>query len=217
MTGDEKSSFKGADRKITVSVSSSEEIVQDTAGVADIKAKDVTQDSEARSPFSRAESRVLAVVETEENSLEESAGIEASKGTLKLLNGSAELIKVSVEKVIVVIDESQIKGDNKSEASQINISSTAFFESGELVSQSNDVSGGSFTGNEVNEGSVGLGEAGSSEFSIGRKVALSEESVGNNVLVILTLDDVAEIVLAEHAGLFGGKEVLDIDTKASRC
>ncbi len=216
MAGDEKSSFKLTDRKITVGISSSEEIVQDTAGVANVKAKDVTQDSEARSPFSRAEVRVLAVVETEENSLEEGAGIEASESALKLLDGSTELIKISIEKVIVVINESQIKGNNESESSQIDVVSTTFFESSELVSKGNNVSGSSFTGNEVNEGSIGLGEAGSSELSVGGKIALSEESVGNNILVILTLDDVAEIVLAEHAGFLGGKEILDIDTKASR-
>lgn len=216
MTGDEKSSFKLTDRKITVGISSSEEIVQDTAGIANVKAKDVTQDSEARSPFSGAESRVLGVIETEENSLEEGAGIEAAESALKLLDGSTELIKVTIEKVIVVIDELQIKGNNESETSQIDVVSTTFFESSELVSKGNNFSRGSFAGNEVNERGIGLGEADSSELSVGGKIALSEESVGNNVLVILTLDNVTEIVLAEHAGFFGGKEILDIDTKASR-
>lgn len=191
VAGDENGSFKTTDGKITVKIGSSEEIVQDTTGVANVKTEDITQDSEATSPFSGAEVSVLAEIETEENRLEEGAGIEASEGTLELGDGSAELIEVAIEKVIVVIDEFQVKGDNESEASQIDVVEVTFFESGELVSEGNNFSRGGFTSDEVDEGRVSLGEAKSSEFTVGGNITLSEESVGNNVLVILTLDDVS--------------------------
>jgi len=215
MVHEEKGSFSGANREIAVKISRSEEIVQDGAGIAEVDTEDVTQDSETTSEFSGAESRVLSVVETEQDSLEEGVGIEVSEDTLELGDGGGKLVEVTIEKVVVVVDESQIVGNNESEASQINISEVSFSESGQLPSEGDGLSTGGFTGKEVNEGRVSLGEADGGKLTIGGEITLSEESVGNNVLVILTLDNVTEIVLAQHTSGFGFEEVLDIDAKAS--
>jgi len=215
MIHEEKGSFSGANREITVQISSGEEIVQDGAGIAEVNTEDITQDSETTSEFSRAELRVLSIIETEQDSLEEGVGVEVSKDTLELGNGSGKLIEVTIEEVIVVIDESQIVGNNESEASQINISEVSFSESSQLPSESDSLGTGGFTSNEVNEGRVSLGETNRGKLTIGGEITLSKEGVGNNILVILTLDDVTEIVLAQHTRGFGFEEVLDIDAKAS--
>lgn len=216
MIHEEKSSFNSVDRKITIQISRSEEIVQDRAGIAKVNTEDITQDSEATSEFSRAKSRVLAIIETEQNSLEESVLVKVTKNTLKLGDGSGKLVKIAVKEVIVVIDESQIVGNNESESSQINIRKVTFSESSKLPSQSNDFSTSSLAGNEVNEGRVSLGETNLGKLSIGGKISLSKEAIGDNILVILTLDNVAEIVLTQHTRSFGFEEILNIDAEASR-
>jgi len=143
MSIDINNNFSRAELQVTVDISSSEQIVQQSTGVSDVEAKDVTQDSETASEFSRSDGVVLIIIETEENSGDQFVSLNITgQSRLDLLNSGGELGEVTIEEAVVVIEESQVEVNKESETSQVDVVRLVLFPSGDEPSGGNEFSAG---------------------------------------------------------------------------
>jgi len=212
---DESASFSVRDFHILVDISQIEQVVKDWASVAEVNTNDVTQDSDSASEFSWGNLVVLVVVETEEDGTEDVVEALVSQQSLDLSDGGRQGSEVTVEEAVVVVDESQVHSDQESEFSQIDGVGVAG-EVSEFESSVKECRGDLLSDEEVDEASVSSGELSQSELTVTVDVTLVPEGDDKLVLVVLTLDDVLEVLLSNDTTSLSSKEVLDIDTK-SRC
>jgi len=203
------------DLHILVEISQVEEIVQDAASVAEVKANNVTQDSDSASEFSRGNLGILVVVETEEDGSEEGIETGSTQSTLDLGDGSAQDWQVTVEEAVVVEDESQIHGDQESELSQIDGVGVAG-EISKFESSVKEFSTNLLSNEEVDEAAVGLAELSEAELTVSVHFSLVPELHDDLVLIVLTLDNVGKVLLSNDSTSLGIEEVADVNTK-SRC
>jgi len=206
---DEGITFSVGHPLIVVSISQVEQVVKHGTGVAQVEAKDIAEDLEALSEFSGAELVVLVEVVSEEAGTVDVCEALASQETFDLSNRVGEGSEVTVEEVVVLVDELEVEGDQESELRQVEGGGTED-EVSEGESGSQDGGAGLLSEEEPEEAGVGLGELEESELALAVEVALIEVVGDNDVLIVLTLDDVFKVVLVDHATLVLGNEVADI-------
>jgi len=213
---DVSNNFSGAELQVTSDISSSEQIVQQSASVGDVKAEDVTQDSETASEFSRSDGVVLVVIETEENSSDQFVSFDGtSQSRFDLLDSSGELGEVTVEEAVVVVEEFQVEGDEESETSQVDVVRLVLFPSGDEPSGGNNFSTGGFTEQEIDEATVSLGEFELGKLTVLDDITGSKEAGDDGVLVVLTLNDVFQVVLVNDTTFLGSDELFDVNAETS--
>jgi len=210
---DECVSFSIGDFHILVDISQIEQVVQDEVSVAEVNTDDVTQDSDSASEFSWGNLVVLVVVESEEDGTEDVGEANISQQGLDLSDGGRQGLEVTVEEAVVVVDESQVHGDQEGEFSQIDGVGVAG-EISELESSIEEFSTDLLSNEEVDEAAVGSAELSQGKLAVSVNVSLVPEVDDNLVLVVLTLDDVLEVLLSNDSSSLSSKEVLYVDTKS---
>jgi len=209
---DESVTFSIRDLQVIISVSQSVQVVQQATGVAEVDTDDVAQDSDTASELSWSELVVLVVVESEEAGTEDGVVASTSDQAFELLDSTRDNGEVAVEDVVVVVDESQVHGDQESELSQVDRVGVAG-EVSKLESGIQELSTDLLSDEEVDEAAVGLGELEERELVVLIEVALFPEGGDDLVLVVLTLDDVLEVLLSNDTTSLGGKELANIDSE----
>ena len=125
------------------------------------------------------------------------------------------MARVTVEEAVVVVDESQVHSNQEGELSQVDGVGVAC-EVSELPSSIQELSTDLLSDEEVDEAAICLGELSKVELAVTINVALVPEANDDLVLVVLTLDDVLEVLLSNDSTSLGSEKVADVDTEG-RC
>ena len=126
-----------------------------------------------------------------------------------------EGIEVAIEEVVVFVDELQVHCHNESELSQVDGISVEG-KVGELPSGIEVLWADLLAEEEVDEAGVCLGELDEGELAVAIEIALRKEGNDDLVLIVLTLDDIFEVILVNDGAFAGADESGDVTAEGSR-